>query len=255
MKQKDLFDLEGQVAIVTGSAQGLGQAMAVGLARYGCDVVIADIKVKKAQNVADTIRKLGRKSIAYTINVTKLDQISQMVNEVIKEFHKIDILVNSAGTVIRKPIEDVTEKDWDYIMDLNLKATFFCCQIVGKQMIKQKRGKIINIASVSSMRAHPLRSTYAASKAGVAHVSRSIANEWAKYNINVNCISPTVFKTLLNVRFRNTKEKYNQLINDIPMRRLGQPEDLVGAVVYLASHASDFVTGHNLFVDGGRTID
>ena len=254
MSQEDIFNLEGKIAIVTGSAQGLGQSMAIGLARYGCDVVIADIKTNKAQKVAETIKELGRKATIYNIDVSKIGQISKMVNEVVQEFHQIDILVNSAGIVIRKLVEDIKEKDWDAILDVNLKGTFFCCQIVGKQMIEQNKGKIINIASVSSIRGLPTRSVYAASKAGVAHVTRSIAIEWAKYNINVNCISPTVMETPLNVSIRNSKEKYDKLVSEIPMRRLGQPEDLIGAVVYLASRASDFVTGHNLVVDGGRTI-
>lgn len=255
MIKKDFFNLKGKIAIVTGSAQGLGEVMAIGLATYGSNIVVADLNITKAEKVADRIRGLGRKAMAYKIDVSKLDEISQMTDDIVKHFHHIDILINSAGIVKRKKVEDITEEDWDIILDINLKGTFFCCQIVGKQMIKQNSGKIVNIASVSSILGHPLRSAYAASKAGVAHVSRSIAQEWAKYNINVNCISPTIFETPINISIRDTKEKYDHLVSEIPMKRLGQPKDIVGAAIYLCSPASDFVTGHNLVVDGGRTID
>jgi len=251
--KRDLFSLEGKVAIVTGGAQGLGEAMAIGLAKYGAKIIVADISYEKAQEMTKRNREFNIE--IYKLDVTQKKQIYKMVNKIIGRFKKIDILVNSAGTIIRKPVVDLTEKDWDTVLTINLKGTFLCCQAVGKFMIKQRRGKIINIASVSSKLGHMERAAYAASKGGVVQLTKVMAHEWAKYGINVNAISPAICETPLTIGLRDSKEKINKITNKIPIGRLGKPEDLIGSVIYLSSKASDFVTGHNLFVDGGRTID
>lgn len=251
------FSLEGRVAIVTGAAQGLGEAMAEALAGANASVIIVDLNIDKAKRVAKKLMSSTAKVIAIKVDVSKEKDIDGLVEEILRKFQHIDILVNNAG--INQggefPPESLDERIWDRVMEVNLRSVFLCCKRVGKVMIKQRKGKIINIASISGLVAnrltnrHPL--AYCVSKAGVIMLTKVLASEWAKYNINVNAIAPTYFKTSI---IHPDARIQAEMIRDIPMGRLGRPKELGGTVIYLASVASDFVTGHTLLVDGGYTI-
>lgn len=251
-----MFNLSGKVAIVTGAARGLGKTMAMALAEAGADIICADVNLKGARETTEEIEKLDRKSLALKVDVSSQNDIERMAEQAAEKFGHIDILVNNAGIHIGGEFspEGLDKKYWDKTLNVNLTGTFLCSQTVGRYMIKQKKGKIINVASVSGMvvnrltNRHPL--SYCVSKAGVIMLTKVLAVEWAKYDINVNAIAPAYMRTaILNPDPKNRAE----MVRDIPMGRLGEPEDLRGTVVYLASDASHFVTGHTLFVDGGYT--
>lgn len=250
-----LFDLAGKVAIVTGGSSGLGYGMALGLAKHGADVIVASLHLSKAVKVKKEIEKLGRRSLALKVDVTKMNSVKKMTEDALKKFKKINILVCSAGVSINIPALETTEEDWDRVVNINLKGTFLCNQAVGRIMIEQGGGKIINISSVSGQLGHPNHSPYAASKGGVVLLTKALAVEWAKYNINVNSIGPGYTRTPINEKRLSDKEFYNNVISKIPMGRLGNVEDVIGPVVFLASDASNYVTGHTLFVEGGRIAD
>jgi len=250
-----LFDLADKVAIVTGGSSGLGYGMALGLAKHGADVIVASLHLSKAVKVKKEIEKLGRRSLALKVDVTKMNSVKKMTEDALKKFKKINILVCSAGVSINIPALETTEEDWDRVVNINLKGTFLCNQAVGRIMIEQGGGKIINISSVSGQLGHPNHSPYAASKGGVVLLTKALAVEWAKYNINVNSIGPGYTRTPINEKRLSDKEFYNNVISKIPMGRLGNVEDVIGPVVFLASDASNYVTGHTLFVEGGRIAD
>ena len=250
-----LFDLTGKKAVVTGGGSGIGQAIAWGLASFGADVLIGAHDMKKAGVTAEGVAAYGAKAVPYAYEATVLSEIEQMMAEAVKEFGCIDILVNSAGKNIRKYILDMEEADWDTVHSINLKGTVFCCKAAAKYMTERKSGKIINISSISSMLGHPARCAYAGSKGGLNQVTRVMATEWAPYNINVNSISPAAIDTPFISGLKQDKTKLERELQRIPLGRIGQSPDIIGASVFLASHASDFITGHNLVVDGGRTVD
>ncbi|MBW1996047.1 MAG: SDR family oxidoreductase, partial [Deltaproteobacteria bacterium] len=230
-------------------------AIAKGLAMAGATVVIANRRAAEGQQAAETIRQEGNDATAIATDISDRTSVDRMVSEVIAKYKRIDILVNNAGVIVRKPPEEISEEDWNYIFDINLKGMFFCCQSVGKEMIKKKKGKIINISSNVSEVVMPGRAIYSVSKAGVAHLTRALALEWAKYNINVNALGPGPTITDINKKyFDEHPEDLKARIDSIPLARIGQPMDHVGAAIFLASGASDFVTGQNLLVDGGSTI-
>jgi len=250
-----IFDLTGKAAIVTGGNSGIGFAIARGLATAGATVVIANRTAEEGQKAADSLTAEGHQAMAFQTDVSDKSSVSYLVKAVIDEFSKVDILVNSAGVIARGPVEDFTEDQWDYIININLKGLFFCCQLVGQEMIKRKKGKIINISSNVSEVIQPGRVVYAVSKAGVSHLTRGLALEWAKYNINVNAIGPGATITELNKKyFEENPDDLQERIDSIPMARIGYPPDHVGAAIYLASEASNYVTGQTLLVDGGSTI-
>lgn len=253
----DLFKLDGKNAIVTGSAQGLGKAMAKALGEAGANVAIVDININLARQTAEEFsEKLGRKFVAIQADVTREDDVKLMVEKVISSLGHIDILVNNAGIVRHAPAEDMGKKDWDDVIAVNLTGVFLCSQAVGRHMIERKQGKIINIASMSGLIVNypQPQVAYNASKAGVIMLTKSLAVEWAKYNINVNAIAPGYMKTSMTAPFFE-KEEYRRLwIEPTPMKRPGEPEELGGAVVYLASDASSFMTGQVLVIDGGYTL-
>ena len=255
MRYQNLFNLNDRVILITGAAGGLGQAMAVGLAEYGAQIALADLRLENINDILAQIDNLGKRAAAYKVDITDRNNITEMVEKVHKDFGRIDVLINSAGVNNRKRIEDYTEQEWDNIVDINLKGTFLCCQAVGKIMLNQGKGKIINMASVSSTLGHPHHGPYAASKGGVALLTKVMAVEWAKRGINVNAIAPAYVRTSLTADYLSKGDNYKQISDTIPMGRLGEPEDIVGAAVYLASDASNFVTGHLLTVDGGRCAD
>ncbi|MEW6661112.1 MAG: SDR family NAD(P)-dependent oxidoreductase [Bacillota bacterium] len=255
MGYRNLFDLSGRVALITGAAGGLGQVMAVGMAEFGADIALTDLVPENAQETVATIAKLGKKARSYQLDVTDKEAVERVVVQVQEDFGQIDILVNSAGINNRKPAVEYTMHEWDQIIDINLKGTFLCAQAVGKVMLAQKRGKIINMGSVSSVLGHPNHGPYAASKGGVALLTKVLAVEWAKQGINVNAICPAYIKTPLTADYLAIGDHYQKIAATIPMGRLGEPADIVGAAVFLASDASNFVTGHLLLVDGGRCAD
>jgi NAD(P)-dependent dehydrogenase (short-subunit alcohol dehydrogenase family) len=250
-----LFDLTGRVAIVTGGNSGIGFAIAKGLATAGAAVVIANRRASEGQKAAESLTSSGLKAAAVPTDVSARSSVAELVTTVIRDFDKIDILVNSAAVIARTPPEDFTEEEWDHLMGINLKGLFFCCQLVGREMIKRKKGKIINITSNVSEIAMPGRSVYSISKAGAAHLTRALALEWAKHNIHVNAIGPGPTITELNKKhFEEHPQDLQERIESMPLHRMGDPLDCVGAALLLASDASDFITGQNLLVDGGSTI-
>ncbi|BDG59841.1 SDR family NAD(P)-dependent oxidoreductase [Caldinitratiruptor microaerophilus] len=256
MAFRDLFDLTGKVAIVTGGAGTIGRVLTVALAEFGCDVAVADLRPQAAADLRGAVEGYGRRFLTVGVDVTKPDQVQAMVDQVVRTFGRVDILINHAGLNIRKPAVEITESDWDTVLDVNLKGIFLVAQAVGRQMIHQGTGgKIVNTASVSAVRGHPRLAAYAASKGGIAQLTRVLANEWAPYRINVNAIGPGYLETDQTRTYLADPQRRAEILSKIPMGRLGTPEDLVGAVVYLSSPASDYVTGHVLFVEGGRLID
>ncbi|MFH1015784.1 MAG: glucose 1-dehydrogenase [Chloroflexota bacterium] len=251
----ELCDLSGKIAIVTGGNQGIGLAIAQGLARAGATVVIANRRAEAGEAAALSLQAEKLKAIAIPVDISKLSSIEELVKKTLDKFGKIDILVNNAGVVLRKPALGFTEAEWDRIIDTNLKGTFFCCQAVGREMVKRQTGKIINVSSVVSQVAQVDRSVYSASKAGVSHLTRALALEWAPFHVNVNAIGPGVTHTDINRQyFKDHPEVLQAFIDDIPMGRAGNVDDCIGAAVFLASEASDFITGQTLIIDGGMTI-
>jgi len=250
-----LFDLSGKVATVTGGNRGIGFAIARGLAEAGAAVVIANRNAEAGQQAAAALRADGFKATSVATDISVKSSVQNLVGRVIEEFDRIDILVNSAGVIDRGPVEDFSETQYDYIMDINLKGVFFCCQLVGKEMIKQGKGKIINISSNVSEVIQAGRVVYAASKAGLSHLTRGLALEWARHNINVNAIGPGPTITELNRKFfEENPADLQARIDSIPMARVGDPLDHVGAAIFLASDASNYITGQTLLVDGGSTL-
>jgi len=251
----EMFDLSGRTAIVTGGNQGIGFAIARGLAMAGVSVVIANRRAEEGRRAVESLRAEGFAAAAIPTDASSRSSVEALVSRTISDLGKIDILVTSAGAIVRKPVEDISEEEWDHVMDTNLKGVFLCCQLAGRHMIQRKKGKIINISSDIAASLQVLRSVYAASKAGVSHLTRAFALEWAKYNVNVNAIGPGPTITPFNQKYFEEHPDDLQLrVNSIPMGRMGDPADYVGAAIFLASDASDFVTGQTLFVSGGSTL-
>jgi NAD(P)-dependent dehydrogenase (short-subunit alcohol dehydrogenase family) len=247
------FDLSGKVAIVTGAGRGLGYHIALVLAKYGADLVICSRTVSELEKTKEEIEKFGRRVLVQKMDVNQIPEIHAMVEASQKTFGHLDILVNNAGVNIPQWAIDVTEEAWDKIIDTNLKGLFFCAQAVGKVMIQQKKGKIINISSQTGTVGIQQRAAYCASKGGVNQVTKLLAIEWAKHNINVNAIAPTFLETPFTKPMFDKEGFREFVLGNIPLGRIGKPEDVLGAVIYLASDASDLVTGHVLLVDGGWT--
>jgi NAD(P)-dependent dehydrogenase (short-subunit alcohol dehydrogenase family) len=254
-QKQTLFNLKRKVAVVTGAGGGIGGAIAQTLANYGADIMAVDRDSASARSAVDRIVETGAKAVPYSLDITDIAQIEKMTDAAVAEFGRIDILVNSAGMNIRKAVIDIRVEDWDPVISVNLKAVVFCCQAVARVMIKQNKGKIINIASISSILGHPDRCAYAASKGGLIQATKVMATEWAKYNICVNAISPAAVDTPFIDGLKKNRERLDREMARIPLGRIAEPGDIKGAAVFLASAASDFITGHNLIIDGGRTVD
>ena len=244
-------DLTGKVALVTGGSKGIGFGMAQALAHAGADVVIVSRNLAEGEQAAKEIQMLGRKSIAISCDVTSADSVDTMVQTTIEAFGKIDILVNNAGMNIRKLAVDVLEADWDKVIDTNLKGVFLVAQRVGKEMIKQKSGKVINVASVMGAVGMPWLSSYCASKGGVVQLTKVMALEWAQYNINVNCLAPAYIRTPMTEGWLTDETRLKPILESTPLGRIGTLEELAGPVVFLGSDWSNYITGHTLLVDGG----
>jgi NAD(P)-dependent dehydrogenase (short-subunit alcohol dehydrogenase family) len=247
------FDLSGKVAIVTGAGRGMGYHIALALAKYGADLVICSRTISELGKAKVEIEKFGRRVLIQRMDVCKIPEIHAMVEESVKAFGHIDILVNNAGINITQWAIDVTEEAWDEIIDTNLKGLFFCAQAVGKVMIQQKKGKIINVSSQTGTVAIPQRAAYCSSKGGVNQLTKLLAIEWAQYNINVNAIAPTFIETPFTKPMFEKGGFREYVLGNIPLGRVGKPDDVTGAVIYLASEASNLVTGHILLIDGGWT--
>jgi len=242
----------GKTAIVTGAGQGIGRAIALGLAKEGADIVVNDINLELAHKVADEIKVAGRRALAIKADVSNSAEVSQMVKETIDNFKKVDILVNNAGIDKVMPAEEMTEDVWDAQVNTNLKGPFLCSQAVGRQMIKQKQGKIINIASLSGHYGSHGQAAYCASKAGVILLTMVLAVEWAKYNINVNAVSPGITRTALIEKLEKESPKFVEgRLKRIPIRRFIEPEEIASVALFLASSESDAITGEDIVVDGG----
>lgn len=249
------FSLEGKTALVTGGGKGIGKSIALTLAEAGADVAVLSRTKADLDKVVKEIKKRGKRGLAVPADVTKVTEVYGAVEKVLETFQKIDILVNSAGINITKYAVDYTEEDWDKVINTNLKGSYFMCQAVGKKtMIPQKRGKIINIASQMAFVGYYKRTAYCASKGGLVQLTKALAIEWADYNINVNAVAPTFIETPMTKPMFEDKDFYNEVLSRIPLGRLGKTKDVDGAVLYLASSASDLVTGHTLVVDGGWTV-
>lgn len=255
MHVRELFDLTRRVAVITGGSVGLGRQMAEGLAEMGANLVLCARKKERCEKAADELRKLGVRVLSVACDVTKPNDIQSLVEETLNEFGRIDVLVNNAGTSWGAPIEEMRLLDWSKVIETNLTGTFLCAQAVGKVMLGNRRGKIINISSVAALRGAPaeiLQATaYHASKGAVISFTKDLACKWAPHNIQVNAIAPGWFPT--HMSDWSIKNKQELLLQNIPQGRFGDKDDLKGAVVFLASDASAFVTGHVLVVDGGQS--
>jgi len=246
----DTFTLSGKVAIVTGCDTGLGQGMAVALAQAGCDIVGVNRKVP--DETAARVTALGRRFMAIRADLGQQETLQSVVDSAVAEMGRVDILVNNAGTIRREDALTFSEKNWDDVINLNLKSVFFLSQAVAKQFIRQGQGgKIINIASMLSFQGGIRVPSYTASKSGVLGITRLLANEWAAHGINVNAIAPGYMATNNTQQLRDDEQRSQEILDRIPAGRWGLPEDLQGPVVFLASAASDYVNGHTLAVDGG----
>ena len=244
------FSLSDKVAVVTGASEGIGEALALGLAEAGAEIIICSRREEKLKQVQAQIQQKGRRAEVFVLDVRRLDQIQQLRDFALERFGKVDILVNNAAFTVTKPAWEVTEEEWDVMVDTGFKGLFFCCQVIGSIMRQRGYGKIINLSSTFSRSIIKGRSVYGGIKAGVSHLTEALALEWASDGIRVNALAPTA--VLTPSRQETLKgEVLQRILSRIPLGRLATPEDLVSAAVYLASPASDFVTGHTLFVDGG----
>jgi NAD(P)-dependent dehydrogenase (short-subunit alcohol dehydrogenase family) len=254
MKPPQMFDLTGRVAIVTGGSVGLGRQMAEGLAQMGANLVLCARKKERCVQAAEELQRLGVQVLAFGCDVRDPSSIQEVADAAVKQFGRIDVLINNAGTSWGAPVESMTLDQWNKVLDTNLTGTFLFSQAVGKIMIKQRRGKIINMASVAGLRgSSPKLSAigYSASKGGVVIFTKDLACKWGMHNIQINAIAPGWFPTDMSEKvIERNKEA---LLEGIPLGRFGGPDDLKGAAIFLASDASDFVTGHILVVDGGQS--
>ncbi len=254
MKQKTSFKLDGQVALVTASSKGIGKACALALAESGANIILGLRDINSGRTVVKQIQQMGRDVLPVQMDVTRLNEITAAVQAGIKYFRHIDILVNNAGIGAPNLAEHVTEKDFDDTLNVNLKGTFFTAQAVGNVMIKQKRGRIINICSQAGFVALPTESVYCMTKAAIAHLTKCLALEWSPYNITVNAVAPTFITTPGTKKWLDNADFRASVRQRIPLGRIGKPEEVAGPVVFLASPAASLITGETIMVDGGWTI-
>jgi NAD(P)-dependent dehydrogenase (short-subunit alcohol dehydrogenase family) len=248
---KNFFSLAGKIAVVTGGTSGIGRAMAIGLAEAGADVIATGRRQQQVEEAATEIEARGRKSLRQAADVGNRASLEKLLAATLEEFGKVDILVNCAGIIKRTPTLDLGEEEWANILNTNLTGTLRACQIFGRHMIERGYGRIVNIASLNSFVALTEVAAYAASKAGVASLTRSLAVEWSKKGVTVNAIAPGVFRTDINAKLLDSTSRGQELLMRTPMGRFGKTEELIGAAIYLSSDSASFVTGEVLVVDGG----
>ncbi len=246
------FDLTGKVALVTGGTKGIGRALSLGLASAGADVVVVSRHQDQCGAVAEEVRSLGQRGLGIAADVSSVTDAERVVSETVRTLGGLHVLVNNAGVNSVQAANMVREDDWNKVIEINLKAVFFWSQAAAKEMITAGKGKIINISSVGGVIGESKMAAYAASKAGVISLTKSLAREWGRYNIQVNGLGPGYVLTEMNEEALKDEKVFNSIVSTIPLRRIGKVDDLIGPAVFLASTASDFVTGHTLFVDGGR---
>ena len=254
MNAVELFNLTGRKALVTGAGRGIGRVLAISLAQFGCDVAILEKNMKDARNVVEEIKRIGKKAVAIEVDVTKKANVEKAFSAAAKQLGRLDIVINNAGVCIHEAAEDTPEEHFDFIVDTDLKGVFLCCQAAAAVMKPQKKGSIINIASMSgSIANYPQKQAhYNAAKAGVILLTKCLAVEWVDYGIRVNSISPGYTRTEMTVKI-SAPEMIAQWESLIPMRRMAEPQELAGAAIYLASDASSYTTGSDIIVDGGYT--
>jgi 2-deoxy-D-gluconate 3-dehydrogenase len=247
----DLFSLKGKNALVTGSQTGLGAGMAIGLAQAGANVVVHGINTRGIAEVCEAVRAAGARPVEAVADVSDAKACVELVEFTVKELGSIDILINNAGIIRRAPAAEFSEKDWADVIEINLTAVFRFCQLAGRHMLAQASGKIINVASLLAFQGGIFVPSYAAAKGGVAQITKTLANEWASKGINVNAIAPGYMATDNTAALRADATRSRQILERIPAGRWGTPQDLAGVAVFLASHASDYIHGTVLTVDGG----
>ncbi len=244
-----MFSLKNKVAIVTGSTKGIGKSIAIEFAKKGANVVVSGRS--NGEPVVKKIKSLGRKSIFVKADMSNHEDIKNLVSETIKKFKKIDILVNNAGVFVPSPSENVSEKDWERTLKINLEGCFFLCKEASKYMIKKKKGSIINVASVAGLRGYSQAAAYCASKGGLVNLTHSLATEWGGKGIRVNSICPGIIETDMTKETLKNKKVKQDMLSKVPLNRAGKPKDIAGPAVFLASDASSYVTGVEIVVDGG----
>jgi NAD(P)-dependent dehydrogenase (short-subunit alcohol dehydrogenase family) len=254
MMNTKLFDLTGKVAVVTGASRGLGQYFGRSLARAGADLVITSRRIEALKDFTDEVKDLGRRAVPLALDVRDHDSIRRMAGSALDAFGKIDILVNNAGCNVRKRAVDVTWEDWNLIMETNLRGTFFVSQAIARSMIEARYGRIINIGSETCVAGYAGLAPYGASRGGIKQLTMSLAHDWGEYGITVNCLAPGWFKTAQNAVLYEDSGWVEYLSERIPLGRPGAPHDLDGAVLFLASEESRYVTGQTLLVDGGISV-
>jgi NAD(P)-dependent dehydrogenase (short-subunit alcohol dehydrogenase family) len=253
---EDLFRLDGKVAVVIGGAGGIGEIMANGLAGQGAKVVVASRNMGKLEAVARKIQSDTKsEAVPFQVDVTDQQSVARLADQVVKKFRTVDILVNAQGINTKRPAVDFPVEDWDQLFNVNVKGTMLTCSQFGKVMVEKKKGKVINVSSVRGVRATLWGGNegYCATKGAVDMITRSLASEWAPYNINVNAIAPLLIRTELAAPTLSDPEKLQKYVANVPFKRIGEPQDLVGVSIFLASPASDFITGQILYLDGGLT--